>query len=96
MRFLFVENPSPSIVKKLTALFYGNNVPLDIAITVYRICNDKCSHDMIAQKNHFYKLWQTSIIKAHLATYYNMLHKTFIWINGKALHQLETMKPEVK
>jgi hypothetical protein len=26
----------------------------------------------------------------HMASYYNMLHQTFIWINGRALHQMET------
>jgi hypothetical protein len=30
-----------------------------------------------------------------MAHYYNMLHQTFIWINGRALHQLETQQPEV-
>jgi hypothetical protein len=30
-----------------------------------------------------------------MAHYYNMLHQTFIWINGRALHQLETQLQEV-
>jgi hypothetical protein len=44
---------------------------------------------------HFYQLWKSSFYKTHMASYYNMLHKNFFWINGMALHQLEIMKPAV-
>jgi hypothetical protein len=47
------------------------------------------------QINHYYQLWQSSYYKTHMASYYNMLHQTFLWINERALHQLETVKPEV-
>jgi hypothetical protein len=30
-----------------------------------------------------------------MASYYNMLHQIFVWINGRALRQLETLQPEV-
>jgi hypothetical protein len=44
---------------------------------------------------HFYSSWQTSHYSKHLAHYYNMLHQTFMWINGRNLPQLETQLPEV-
>jgi hypothetical protein len=44
---------------------------------------------------HFYQLWQSSFYKTHMASYYNILHTNFLWINGMALHQLEIVKPEV-
>jgi hypothetical protein len=47
------------------------------------------------QINHFYELWQSSYYKTQMASYHNMLHQTFIWINGRVLHQLETVQPEV-
>jgi hypothetical protein len=56
------------------------------------LCNDTCSQDTEMCMNH---LWQSSYYKAHMDSYYNMLHQTFFWINGRALHQLKTMKPEV-
>jgi hypothetical protein len=95
IRFLFFEVTHPGVVKKLTAFFFGNDVPLDIAKTVYRLCNDTYSQDTEMKIDHFYWLWQSSHYKRHMASYYNMLHQTFFWINGRALHQLETVQPEV-
>jgi hypothetical protein len=44
---------------------------------------------------HFYHMWQSSYYKARMASYYNMLHQNFFWINGRTLHQLEIVQPEV-
>jgi hypothetical protein len=95
LRFLFVTYVTQRAVKKVTAFFFGNDVPLDIAKTVYRLCNDTYSQDTEMRINHFYQLWQSSYYKTHMASYHNMLHQTFFWINGRALHLLETVKPEV-
>jgi hypothetical protein len=44
---------------------------------------------------HFYSSWQSTLYTKHLAQFCNMLHQTFMWINGRALNQLETQLPEV-
>jgi hypothetical protein len=95
LRFLFVHYVTTNAVKKVAAFFFGNDVPLDITKPIYRLCNDTYSQDTEMQIDHFYRLWQSSYYKKHMASYYNMLHQTFIWINGRALHQLETQEPEV-
>jgi hypothetical protein len=93
--FLFIEVAYPSVVKKLTAFFFGNDIPLNIAISLYRLCNDTYSHDTEIRMTQFYHMWQSSYYKAHMASYYNMLHQNFFWIKGRALHQLEIVQPEV-
>jgi hypothetical protein len=79
----------------LSAFFFGNNVPLEKFKHLYRICNETYTEDTATKINHFYWLWEASRYTRHMAHYYNILHRTFIWINGRALHQLETQKPEV-
>jgi hypothetical protein len=85
---------SPPVVKKLSAFFFGNNVPLEkFKIFIAFAMN-------LTQKTSQRKLIISIGCGKHLviqdmAHYYNMLHRTFIWINGQALHQLETQKPEV-
>jgi hypothetical protein len=86
---------SAQVVKKLTAFFFGNEIPLDIFKTMYRLCNDTYTQDTEMKIDHFYWLRQSSHYKRHMAHYYNMLHGTFIWINVRTLHQLETQQPEI-
>jgi hypothetical protein len=87
--------PSPPVVQKLTAFFFDNKVPLDTFKTVYRLCNDTCSRDTELKIDHFYWLWQSFRWVSHLARYYNMLHQTYMWINGTALNQLQTLRFQI-
>jgi len=41
IRYLFFDVPKPRIVRKLTASFYGNDIPSPIALQLYNACNDK-------------------------------------------------------
>jgi len=41
IRYLFTGVPSTTAVKKLTAFFYGNDIPVSIASQLYHDCNDK-------------------------------------------------------
>jgi hypothetical protein len=41
IRFLFVDIPTPTIVRKLTAFFIGNGVKVSIADDLYLLCNDR-------------------------------------------------------
>jgi len=41
IRYIFIDIPKPSIVRKLIAFFYGNYIPVSIASQLYIACNYK-------------------------------------------------------
>ena len=85
IRYLFIDVPKPSIVRKLTAFFYGNDIPVSIASQLYNACNDKYNLQVTENICDLYSHWQRCRYKIHMSEYYNVrLHK-FIWINGTAL-----------
>jgi len=89
IRYLFVDFPSPPIVKGLSAFFSGNNVPVYIASQLYLACNDTCN---IHATNYMYQLylrWQRCMYRFHMFEYYNVLKRKYIWTNGKAFNQKE-------
>jgi len=89
IRYLFVDFPSPPIVKGLSAFFSGNNVSVYIALQLYLACNDTCN---IHATNYMYQLylyWQRFRYGFHTFEYYNVLKRMCIWINGKAFKQKE-------
>jgi len=84
-RYLFIDVPKPRIVRKLTAFFYGNDIPVSIASQLYNACNDKYNLQVTEYICNLYSHWQRCRYKIHMSEYYNVrLHK-FIWINGNAL-----------
>jgi hypothetical protein len=94
IRYLFINVPKPCIVRKFTAFFYGNDIPVSIASQLYKACNDKYNLQVNEYICDLHSHWQRCRYKIHMSEYYVRLHK-FIWINGTALNQLEEAKPEV-
>jgi len=95
MKYLFIDVAKSRIVRKLTAFFYGNDIPVSIASQLYNACNDKYNLQLTEYICDLYSQWQGCRYKIHMSECYNVrLHK-FIWINGTALNQLEEVKTEV-
>lgn len=79
LRYLFCDPPTPTILKKLIAFFYGNDVPCPMACQLYHACNDK-SNACVTE--YFYRLYfirQRSLYKVHLAEYYNLCIKKCVY-----------------
>jgi hypothetical protein len=92
---LFVNVPKPCIVGKLTDFSYGNDIPVSIALQLYKACNDKYNLQVNEYICDLYFHWQKCRYEIHMSEYYNVrLHK-FIWINRTALNQLEEVNSEV-
>jgi hypothetical protein len=53
IRYLFIDVSKPSVVRKLTAFFYGNGIPVSIASRLYNACNDKYN---LCVTSHMYDL----------------------------------------
>jgi len=54
VEYLFVDVPSPPIVKKLTAFFYSSDVSVYTASQLYWACNDTCN---LHVSNYMYQLY---------------------------------------
>ena len=95
IRYVFIDVPKPSIVRKLTAFFYGKDIPVSIASQLYNVCNDKYNLQVTEYICDLHSHGQRCRYKFHMSEYYNVRLYKFIWIIGTALNQLEKVKPEV-
>jgi hypothetical protein len=77
------------------AFFYGNDVHLELACKFYNACNGAVSRFVAEQTREWYCEWQAFLYKRHMAEYYNMFFKKFIYIHGPRLNQLEPVLPPV-
>jgi hypothetical protein len=78
---IFVEEPTSFNVRKVAAFFYGNGLPVHIAVQFYVQCNGKrpvtITHHMYAS----YHKWLLAETTPHLAVYY-VIRGRLLWING--------------
>jgi hypothetical protein len=89
IRLLFVEDPTRSNVRKMAAFFYGNGLPVHIAVHFYILCNGK---HPITITHHMYAAffnWMMSDRTTHLELYYNVRLGRLLWINGWRLDNRE-------
>jgi hypothetical protein len=86
--------PSAANIREVAAFFYGNGLPLRYASFFYLMCNERGRLITTQTMFAFYTLWHSDKTTSHHAQYYNMRHKTFMWINGSDHPQLEPVSPE--
>jgi hypothetical protein len=94
IRLLFIEDPTPANVKKLTA-FFGNGVPVDDAADLYYLCNDHVHLHTKCDLHDFCVTWQSRRHRIHIHKYYNLKKHSFMWINGASKNQNEHVFPPV-
>jgi len=99
---LFLDHITPTNTSRLRmviSFMYGNDVPLEMAYDFCNACGGytgASARFVIEQTAEWYSQWQRSKVGRHIAEYYNMLFRTFYWINGSLLNQQELALPEVK
>jgi len=69
IRYLFIHVPKPRIVRKLTASFYGNDIPESIASQLYNACNDKYNLHVTEYNCELYSHWQRCMYMIHMSEY---------------------------
>ena len=68
-----------------------------MAYTFYNACcgcTGATARSVVEQTKEWYCEWRSKF-KRHIAEYYNMIFKTFYYINGSLLYQQELVLPEV-
>jgi hypothetical protein len=93
IRLLFVDIPTPTIVRNLTAFFVGNGVNVHIAADLYLLFTDHW-HSCIRDDMYVINLvWKRRIHNIHLYEYYNVLQRKYLWLNGAFMDQNAEVHP---
>jgi hypothetical protein len=81
--------PSVTNIRKVADFFYGNDLSFRYASFFYPMCNERGSALTTTNMFTFHYLWHSDQTTSHHTKYYNMKHKTLMWINGSDDPQLE-------
>lgn len=92
---LFVEQPSPTSVKKIAALMYGKGVPFEIAAQCFNTCNGLHRSFVSDAMCDWYSTREHYPHRKHMGQYYFMFFKRWQWINGDALDKQEAVRTEI-
>ena len=87
--------PNPCVMNKVAAFIYGNNVRLSDVVACYKACNDHHKSCVETVLRAWYDVWDMGVNQRHKEHNYSMLLKCLAWINGKALEQIEVVKPVI-
>lgn len=94
MRYMFVEKPNTSSVKKVPAFMYGNGVPIERAVQCFNACNRLNSYYVSHAMHDWQFIWDRNHYMSHIAEYYSVF-QTLGWTSGEALDKQEAAWPEV-
>jgi len=76
--YLFLEFPTRSIIKQLTAFFYGNGISPSLAVGLYELCNEDYTSLVGSSMRTFYWEWQRKRFTPHLSQYYDIHLRQFL------------------
>jgi hypothetical protein len=69
IEYLFVDTPTPEVVKDLTAFFFGNGVSKTLAYRLYHACNPTTTTETVRELFYLrYFVWQRSRYVLRMAT----------------------------
>jgi len=72
LKYLFCEPASSLTTLAIINSFYGNGVPCEMAVQLFRACNEKAT-DLLFEElyYYYYDIWQNSKDATHLGIYIN-------------------------
>jgi hypothetical protein len=85
LRLLFVEAGTSLTLMSVAAFFYGNSIPLNAALSFYRICNDNVPDVVGIVMTDYYDGWDATTYAPWVVIYYDMVRKKHRFINGPVL-----------
>jgi hypothetical protein len=93
LRTIFVDEPTRTKVRTVAAFFYGNGLPVHIAVQFYVLCNGRRPVTITHTYAGYYN-WLLAQRTPHLATYYVRQGRRH-WINGWRLDSVEPVSTDV-
>jgi len=82
LKHLFIDPPTYPSTMTLIKFFYGNGIPVEIAVQLFQACNDEATFDQAQHFFYYYTTWQNQDDATHLGIYYNMSINKHVYING--------------
>ena len=98
IEYLFVNSPTPEVIKELTAFFFGNDVPESLAYRLYNTCNPTTTASVRELFYVRYSLWQKSKYILHRTKYYDTTLKKYMYLRGSYYTQFDpigTLEPVI-
>jgi len=92
---MYTLEPNSSVMKKVAAFMYGNNVRLSDAVACYKSCNGRHQSCVETVVRAWYDAWNRDANQRHKEQYYSMLLKCLAWIKEKAIEQYEVVRPAI-
>ena len=89
LKHLFIDPPTYLSTMALISFFYGNAIPVEIAVQLFQACNDEVTFDQTQHFFYYYAAWQNQEDDTHLGIYYNMSINRHMYINGSRKKQFE-------
>jgi len=89
LRYLFIDFPTYLTTLVPLNFFYGNGVPLELAVQLFQTCNGKASDELTHHFYHYYDSWKRCEDDIHLGIYSNMQIEKYVYNNGSRKNQLE-------
>jgi hypothetical protein len=86
---LIVEDPTYPNVRMVAAFFYGYGAPAALCDQAFRAFNDRTTDFTLHEIHNLYFIWQRFLYDRHMALYYNIRLKEYLFLNGLLRDQLE-------
>ena len=82
LKRIFIDPSTYSSTMTLIKFFYGNGIPVEIAVQLFQACNDEGTFDLAQHFFYYYATWQNQEEATHLGIYYDMNVNKHVYING--------------
>ena len=89
LKYLFCEPATPLSTLAIINFFYGNGVPCEMAVQLFRACNETATDQLVEEFYYYYNTWQNSKDATHLGSYFNLKVGKHVYINGSHKNQLK-------
>ena len=89
LKYLFCEPANQLSTLAIINFLYGNGVSCEMAVQLFRACNENFTDELVEHFCYYYEVYQNSKDAAHLGIYFDLKVEKHLYINGSRRHQHE-------
>ena len=89
LEYLFCEPANQLSTLAIINFLYGNGVSCEMAVQLFRACNENATDELVEHFYYYYEIYQNSKDAAHLGIYFDLNVENHLYINGSRRHQHE-------
>ena len=89
LKYIFCEPANSLSTLAIINFLYGKGVPYEMAVQLFRACNETARDELMEHFNYYYETYKNSKDVAHLDVYLNLKIEKHVYINGSQRNQLE-------